>query len=38
MYDGMTFRSFRYFSKKYTLGRDPEAVEATPETDGAETE
>ena len=31
----MTFRSFRYFSKKYNLGRDPEAVEATAEVAGA---
>ncbi len=32
---GMTFRSFRYFSKKYSLGRDPEAVEPTAEVAGA---
>ena len=32
---GMTFRSFRYFSKKYNLGRDPEAVEETAEVAGA---
>ncbi len=28
---GMTFRSFRYFAKKYSLGRDPEAVDAQTE-------
>ena len=32
---GMTFRSFRYFAKKYNLGRDPEAAEPATEVAGA---